>query len=77
MIIYSYWFGWNGDRLLEILDMKTEDEALLREAVQILIEDGALDYAKEKSKTMLEDAWKDIEPLLKTCDAKDHLSELS
>ena len=36
MVIHSFFYGWKGDRLVEILDMQTEDETLLREAVAIL-----------------------------------------
>ena len=34
------------ERLLQILNMKTEDEQLLREAVDILQESGSIDSAK-------------------------------
>jgi hypothetical protein len=33
MVIHNYFYGWKGDRLIDILDMKTEDEKLLKEAV--------------------------------------------
>ena len=33
LVLHSYFYGWKGDRLLEILDMKTKDEALHKEAV--------------------------------------------
>ena len=36
MVIHSYYYGWKGDRLLEILNMKTSDEDLHKEAVLIL-----------------------------------------
>ena len=36
MVIHSYFYGWKGDRLIEILDMHTQDETLLKEAVEIL-----------------------------------------
>lgn len=36
MVIHSYYYGWKGDRLVEILDMHTTDETLLKEAVEIL-----------------------------------------
>jgi hypothetical protein len=36
MIIHAFYYGWKGDRLLEILDMHTSEEALLKEAVSIL-----------------------------------------
>ena len=33
MVIHSYYYGWKGDRLLDILNMKTTDEALHKEAI--------------------------------------------
>ncbi len=36
MVLHSYFYGWKGDRLLEILNMKTQDEALHKEAIEIL-----------------------------------------
>ena len=36
MVIYSYFYGWKGDRLLELLDMKSADEAVHKEAIKIM-----------------------------------------
>jgi len=33
MVLHSYYYGWKGDRLLDILAMKTKDEVMHREAV--------------------------------------------
>lgn len=33
MVLHSYFYGWKGDRLLEILGMNTKDEVLHKEAV--------------------------------------------
>ena len=50
MVIHSYYFGWKGDRLLEILNMKTKDENLHKEAVDILREDEAIEFARNTAK---------------------------
>lgn len=50
MVIHSYYYGWKGDRLLEILNMKTSDEALHKEAVEILQSDEAVEFAKNAAK---------------------------
>jgi len=50
MVIHSYFYGWKGTRLLEILNMKTSDEALHKEAVGILQADEAVEFAKNTAK---------------------------
>jgi len=45
MVIHAYFYGWKGDRLIDILDMHTDDETLLREAVGILENEGSIEYA--------------------------------
>ena len=77
MVIHSYYYGWKGDRLLEILNMKTNDETLHREAIQILREDEAIQYARNAAKVTMKRAWEEIDPVLKDGDAKDDLYKLS
>ena len=50
MVIHSFFYGWKGDRLLEILNKKTSDEALHKEAIKILYDDEAVEYAKNTAK---------------------------
>ena len=33
MVIHSYFYGWKGDKLLKILNMKTSDPELHKEAI--------------------------------------------
>jgi geranylgeranyl diphosphate synthase, type I len=33
MVIYSYFYGWKGDKLIELLDMKTKEEEVHKEAI--------------------------------------------
>ena len=63
MVIYSYFYGWKGDRLIDILNMKTQDEELQREAVQILQEDEAVEYARNTARTTMESALKEVDSL--------------
>lgn len=58
--------------------MKTEDEKLLQEAIDILYESGSIEYSEKFAKNLLTKAWQDLEPtLLPGCDAKLKLEELS
>ena len=77
MAIHSYFYGWKGDRLLEILNMKTSDEALHKEAIDILREDEAVDFAKNAAKQTMLKAWKQIDGLLPDSEAKEDLHTLT
>ena len=50
MVIHSFFYGWKGDRLLEILNMKTSDEELHKEAIKILQDDEAVEFARNTAK---------------------------
>ena len=63
--------GWKGDRLLQILNMKTSDEELHKEAIQYMREDEAIAYARNASRVVMEAAWKEVDPLVKSEDAKE------
>jgi len=41
------------ERLLEILDMGTEDQTIIQEAIDILHKSGSIEYGFAKSKQML------------------------
>ena len=45
MVIHSYHKGKNKERLVEILNMKTKDEKLIKEAISILRDNGSVKYA--------------------------------
>ena len=77
MVIHSYFFGWKGDRLLEILNMKTSDEELHKEAIQILRDDEAVDFARNTAKHTLLKAWRQVDDVLPDSDAKDDLYRLT
>ena len=77
MVIHSFFYGWKGDRLLEILNMKTDDEKLHREAVKILQDDEAVEFARNTAKQTMTKAWRKVEPLLPESDAKEDLYRLT
>ena len=77
MVIHSYFYGWKGDRLLQILNMKTSDEELHKEAIQYMREDEAIAYARNASRVVMEAAWKEVDPLVKSEDAKEDLYKLT
>ncbi len=58
MVIHNFFYGWKGDRLVEILDMHTKDEKLLKEAVDILNSEESIKYAQDLAAKTMKDAWK-------------------
>ena len=48
------------DRMVEILNMRTTDETLIKEAVGYLHESGSVDYAQKFARQMIADAWTDL-----------------
>lgn len=57
-------------RLTEILGMQTKDPGTIKEALGILHRNGSVEYAKQFSKKLMEDAWKEVEPRLPDNPAK-------
>ena len=64
-------------RLLEILDLQTEDEALLKEAVDIIYKSGAIEYSEMRAKHMLTEAWAQLETVIPENEGKAKLKQLS
>jgi geranylgeranyl pyrophosphate synthase len=62
-------------RLLEILNKHTDDLEERKEAILIIEKYGAVEYAKRRAKEILEEAWKEAEPLLKESKAKNLLKQ--
>ncbi len=50
--------------LIDILGKHTRDHDLLTRAIRILNKNGSVDYAREFSKKIISDAWKEVEPKL-------------
>jgi len=62
-------------RLREILDMHTGDKELIREAIDIIREYGAVDHAKGYAEKIVTDAWNDVDEILPESVAKNLLKE--
>lgn len=60
-------------RLLEILNMHTTDQKMRNETIEIIKKYGSIEYAKEKAKAMVKEAWDGIEKILPESDAKEKL----
>lgn len=60
-------------RLLEILGMHTFDQKLRDEAIDIIKKHGSVEYAKEKARNMVKEAWEGVDKLLPKSDAKEKL----
>ena len=75
MVIYTLKNASEEDRrrLIEILNMHTSDQALRDEAIAIMEKYGAIDYAKNFAKKLVEESWKEIEELLPSSNAKEKL----
>ncbi len=49
----------------------------MREAIQIIKENGSIEYARDIAKKMLEVGWKDVNDVLPSNKGKENLKELS
>ncbi|CAD8098391.1 unnamed protein product [Paramecium sonneborni] len=50
-------------KLFEILKSRTNDQALINEAISIIKQTGSLEYAHSRSLEIIEEAWKEVELL--------------
>jgi len=64
-------------RLLEILRMHTTDVRLVEEAIGIMRKYDSIEYAKEFSKKIVEESWKNVEKFLLSSQAKEKLKEFA
>ena len=65
------------DRLLEILSARTEDPAVLDEAVRIMEDSGSVAYAREHALTIITDAKRDLEAAVPPSRARDLLCSMA
>lgn len=75
MVIYTLKKATPKDRarLLQILRMHTEDQKLKDEAIDIMKKYGAIEYAKQTARIMVQQSWREIDKLLPPSDAKEKL----
>jgi geranylgeranyl pyrophosphate synthase len=64
-------------RLREILASHTSDPVLVNEAIQLIRDSGAGDYAKKVSRNMVEEAWRAADRTLPESPAKNRLKKLA
>jgi geranylgeranyl pyrophosphate synthase len=76
MVIHSYFYGWKGDKLLDLLDLKSSEERVHRDAIQIMQVEGSVEYAKEKAALIMRRAWKELDPVLPDGEAKEDIKDL-
>jgi len=57
-------------RLVEILNMKTRDQNLIQEAINIMKKNNSIEFATNFAKDLVTKAWTNIEPLLPNNDYK-------
>jgi geranylgeranyl diphosphate synthase type I len=79
MVIHALGKASQADknRLLQILNSHTSDYRIVEDAISILRKYGAIDYARQKAKEIVLDAWKEAEPLLKESNAKKKLNDFA
>lgn len=66
-----------ADRLNEILQMRTSEPELIKEAIYLIKKSGAVKYAEEKAKQIITDAWQKVEDVFIEGKAKQLLKELT
>jgi geranylgeranyl pyrophosphate synthase len=61
------------ERLIEILNMHTNDQELRDEAIAIIKKYDSIEYSREKARKMILEAWKGVDRILKPSLAKEKL----
>ena len=62
---------------MELLDLKSADENVHKEAIRILQADEAIEYSKEKARLIMRRAWKELDSLLPDSEAKEDINDLA
>lgn len=65
------------DRLLDLLSARTEDPALLDEAVRIMTDAGSVAFARDHAMTIITDAKRDLEAAVPPSHARDLLCSMA
>jgi geranylgeranyl pyrophosphate synthase len=77
LVIYTLKNSNKRDRLLEILNKHTENNEEIKEAIEIIKESGAIEYAKEFARKIVRKAWAELDPALEENDGKAKLKALA
>jgi geranylgeranyl pyrophosphate synthase len=77
IVIHALSHANNNDkrRITEILDMHTNDNGIKKEFIEIMKKHKSIDYAKDFSNRLIQNAWDDVKKDIPDNDAKDILSE--
>jgi geranylgeranyl diphosphate synthase type I len=75
MVIYTLEKADSKDRrrLIEILNMHTQDQTLRDEAIAIMQKYGAIEHVKQTANRIVQESWNDAEKLLPDSEAKEKL----
>ena len=75
MVIHTLANGVEEDskRLVEILNMHTDNQSLRDEAIGIMKKNGSIEYSKEFARNLVKDSWGEVDALLEESDAKQKL----
>ncbi|MCX8153287.1 MAG: polyprenyl synthetase family protein [Candidatus Bathyarchaeota archaeon] len=60
-------------RLIQILNMHTSDQALRNEAIALMQKYGAIDYVKQTAERIVKESWNEVDKLLPASAAKEKL----
>ncbi|MEM3398445.1 MAG: polyprenyl synthetase family protein [Nitrososphaerota archaeon] len=66
-----------AERLRRILKMRTNDNRLIREAIELLKESGAIEYARKTCIELVSRSWNELNEVLPESPAKEKLKALS
>ncbi len=67
----------DADRLVEIVKMHTDDQKLIDEAISLIQKTDALEYARKKSRDLVEEAWTELDKVLPESEAKATLKDFA
>ena len=75
MVIHTLQKAKHADRkrLLEILSAHPTRQKLRDEAIKIMEQNGAIEYARAYARRLVRDSWNKLDPLLSSSDAKESL----
>jgi geranylgeranyl pyrophosphate synthase len=79
LVWYAREYGDETDaaRLAEILAQHPDDQATIDEAIGIIVRSGAMDYARDKARRMVREAWDRVDGLLDASEAKERLKSFA
>jgi len=63
-------------KMLEILDSHTTEEDKIKEFISLLVKYGAVEYAKEKAKVIVKEAWDEVKDEIPENKAKEDIEEM-